>query len=797
MSAGTGPARRPPVRPGDVLDAGIEDLAYGGRGVARIGGFVVFVRGALPGERVRLRVRRVRRGFAEADCLRVDRPSADRTAPPCRHFGVCGGCDLQHLEPEAQARAKRAQVESLLGRVAGLREVEVRSERAGPAAGYRARMDFDFAAGPGGRPVLGLHRAGDPRAIEPIDSCLLLPDEAEAVRAAIGRLAAEHRLAPWDPRRRRGLLRRATVRAARATGEILVVLETGRGDPPGLPALARDLARRHPRVVGVVRRELDRMDRPAGESILTGRDHLFEEVDGDRLRIPAAAFFQPNAYGHAALRAAALAALEPGPDDAVLELYAGVGFFTLPVARRADRVVAVEGSREAVAAARDNAARAGIGNARFVAGEVGGLLPGLLEEEAITGVLVDPPRAGLEAGTVRALAGSRASRLAYVACDPATLARDLRGLTGEGGFRVERVVCLDLFPHTHHVECVARLVRSADRAGSGRGAARPAGGAAGPHGPGGVQVEQGGPGLELAVPRLAHDVLEGARPVDQAENALVLGAQLRAAGDLGRGHRRLEHDGVVGEHRPHLAPFVQAVDSLHDDLGGGHGQGDLLARVGLPFEELEEAAAPVEQGVDHLEDLLLDRPQELVGGDEPHADQDLAMPRRLVDLGRRDRVLLRGDDPLAHQEVPQAVAHRVGAREDDLAGVPVQAPGLGAPGQPEHPGLLGHAEQVEHVGQADAAQVAAQDRFAGHEDPRAPGPGVGKRTPATRRLQCCIHAAARQDSTLTGPAPPRTLSPRWRLGISKSSLFPRVSPLGRARAQGPGKRPDDQEELTA
>jgi 23S rRNA (uracil1939-C5)-methyltransferase len=459
MTGAAAAGDRPPLRPGDALEVEIDDLAFGGRGVARIGGFVVFVDGALPGERVRARVERVRRGFAEAGCLGIVRRSADRVPPPCPHFGACGGCDLQHLAPAAQARAKRGQVAALLERVAGLSEVAIaETVVVGEPVGYRTRMDFDFTPGPGGAPRLGLHRRGAPGPIEPLISCALLPPAAEAVRTSIASLAASRRLSVWDPRRRRGLLRRATIRTARATGEILVLLETGRGDPPALTALAAELTRRHPRLVGVVRRARDPSGRPAGESILAGRGFLVEEVEGDRLDIPATAFFQPNGYGLGALRRAALAALDPRPDEAVLELYAGVGFFTLPLARRAAAVVAVEGGREAARAARDNAARAGIGNLRVICGEVSESAAALLRDEPFGAVLVDPPRAGLDQRTVAALVGSAAARLAYVACDPATMARDLRGLAA-GGFTVERVVPLDLFPHTRHIECVAGLIR--------------------------------------------------------------------------------------------------------------------------------------------------------------------------------------------------------------------------------------------------------------------------------------------------------------------------------------------------
>lgn len=456
----TPPAGTP--RRGEDLTLDIVDLAFGGRGVGRVSGFVVFVEGALAGERVRARILRVKAGYAEAATTQVLSASPERTDPPCRHYGACGGCDLQHLSPAGQAEAKGRQLKAMLQRLAGLADPPVApAVAAGDPTGYRFRMDFDWATGPDGGPILGLHRAGRPAEILPLDRCLLMPDEANRIRDCAADRSRRLGLSAWDARRRRGLLRRLGLQMARGTNEVLITLETGRGDPPALGELGRDLARSFPRVVGVVRREFDRFDRPAGESILVGRDHLFEQVEEDRLKVPAGAFFQPNATGAVRLRQEAMAALEAGAHDSVLELYCGVGFFTLPVARRSRQVTAIDVSREAVAAARDNAARAGLGNTRFLCRDVEDALPDLLREGGPDAVLLDPPRTGLPGAAARAIAAAAVARVVYVSCDPSTLARDIR-ILGEGGLRLRSVTPLDLFPQTHHLECVASLERAPD-----------------------------------------------------------------------------------------------------------------------------------------------------------------------------------------------------------------------------------------------------------------------------------------------------------------------------------------------
>ncbi len=450
MTDARGPA---PVGAGDLVELELTDLAWGGAGVGRTpDGFVVFVEGGLAGERVRARIRRVRRGHAEAGCEAVLRPSPDRSVPPCRHYGACGGCDLQHLGLAAQSAMRRGQVAALLERIAGCEPETIAPtivvEGSGP---YRFRMDFDRGPGPDGTPVLGLHRRGEPAVLEPVPDCLILPEAGNRVRegieAALG--AREIPIA----------VKRVSIQVTPEAAEILITLALDVAPGPAMRALAVDLMAGFPVVVGVVGTWSPVAEGRPRFLTLAGRDFLEVEVDGDRLRVPAGAFFQPNVRGWSILRKLAIDLLDPQAADRVLELYCGVGFFTLPLARRAADVVAVEGMRSAVAATRDALARHGLTNTRLVGREVAGVLPALLRDREFDSVLVDPPRAGLADRSARLLSEARIRRIVYVSCDPGTLARDLKTLVSTGGFRVTRVVPIDLFPHTHHVECVAQLDR--------------------------------------------------------------------------------------------------------------------------------------------------------------------------------------------------------------------------------------------------------------------------------------------------------------------------------------------------
>ncbi len=450
---------RTPVR-GDQVEIRIDDLAYGGRGVGRIGRFVVFVDGALPGEVARVRIRRKKAGYAEASLVELVRSSPDRIRPRCEHYGECGGCDLQHLRVDAQAVAKGHQVREILARVARIDNPPVVETITSPEPwAYRFRMDLDWERRADGRPGLGLHRRDRPDQTFDIEACHLMSGEATRLVLWMRSRAARLGLRALDRKAGRGLLRRLAIQEAHATGEILLGLETGRGDPPALSTLARATTRKFPRVVGIVRREIDARGHTAGVSILAGRDHLFEEVEGDRFKIPASAFFQPNRPGTPLLRRLAIEALDPAPTHSILELHAGVGLFTIELARRAGTVVAVEGARESARAARENLARAGHGSSRVVAGDVAKEIVPLLEERSWDAILLDPPRTGLDPITVQILADSKVPRMVYVACDPSTMARDIRILRERGCYELRSVIPVDLFPQTHHVECVASLAR--------------------------------------------------------------------------------------------------------------------------------------------------------------------------------------------------------------------------------------------------------------------------------------------------------------------------------------------------
>jgi 23S rRNA (uracil1939-C5)-methyltransferase len=449
--------RRPPFRRGAEVTLTVDRMAYGGRGVGRIDGYLVLVPDTAPGDRVRARLWRVKPAYAEADLIEVETPSPGRTSPPCPHFGPCGGCAWQHLSDDEQLRAKEGIVRESLAHIAGLRDLEIRPILpANSPWAYRNKMEFTFHPDA----VVGLHRRGAFDRVVPITACLIQPDAANAILSEVRAWASASGASRYDARARTGLLRQIVIREAKRTGEIMVALIAAAPDVPGAGELAGRLVATAPRIASV----LLGVNPGASDglpltqtSVLAGRAYIEEEVAGLRFRIGLETFFQTNTDGAEQLvgTVGTFAGLRGG--EIVYDLYAGIGTLSLPLARRARQVHGVEIGLSAVEAARDNARRNGLTNVEFVAGDVRRLLPEVLARTGSPDLLVlDPPRSGAGSRVMRKTIAAAAPKIIYVSCNPTTLAPDLADLV-QAGYRVRAVQPIDLFPQTYHVECVVLL----------------------------------------------------------------------------------------------------------------------------------------------------------------------------------------------------------------------------------------------------------------------------------------------------------------------------------------------------
>jgi 23S rRNA (uracil1939-C5)-methyltransferase len=434
------------LKPGNLEEADVVDLAHDGRGIARVGGKAVFIEGALPGERVRFRVLKRRRQFDEAGLAAVLVPSPDRVTPRCAHFGVCGGCSLQHLAPAAQLAAKERQLLDNLARIGGVRPERVFPPLRGPDWAYRrrARLGVKYVHKKG-RVLAGFRERQSPYLAD-IRRCEILLGRFADLPAQLAALVQTLSMREKVPQ------------VELAAGDERAALVFRVMEEPSTEDLARlaEFARQNAVQIYLQSGGLQTI-RPLTEPALP----LTYALDGAlTLEFGPADFVQINREVNIAMVRSALDLLQPGPEDAVLDLFCGLGNFTLPLAQRAGRAVGVEGDTALVGKAQANAGRNGVKNANFFAENL--FEPahfGAWAADPYDLVLLDPPRAGaLEIMERIAQWGPR--RVVYISCHPGSLARDAGILVQAQGFRLIGAGVMDMFPHTTHVESVAAFERA-------------------------------------------------------------------------------------------------------------------------------------------------------------------------------------------------------------------------------------------------------------------------------------------------------------------------------------------------
>jgi 23S rRNA (uracil1939-C5)-methyltransferase len=443
----------------------IEALAAGGRGVGRAAGTVWFVPGAVPGDLVLAEPQRRRKRFVEGKILRLLRPSAARREPPCEFQGRCGGCPWMVLGEGDQATWKRRTLLDALERVGRLCEPPVEPLIApGGPTGYRNKVEFGLGQDRSGRPAVGLHSAVQPGRLVDLDCCLLQHEAANEVLRTARRVLLDPPPAPGErgdgPDRFRLVLRRSW-----SSGRIVVVLRESARPFPRSEALVRAITASHTEVSGVVRVRA-RPGRRGGalSTTLFGVPWLEERLGKHEFRLPPSTFLQVNGVAAAELVRLVIEAGRPHAGDRVLDLYGGVGVYGLALlAQGAGAVEVCDADGAAVACGRAAARKAGRRGIRFHQADAGTFLAGLPRGQGGFDLLVaNPPRTGLGPGVAKRILDLRPARIVMVSCDPATLARDLRDLVG-GGYGLQRVTPLDMFPQTAHVEAVATLSDSNSR----------------------------------------------------------------------------------------------------------------------------------------------------------------------------------------------------------------------------------------------------------------------------------------------------------------------------------------------
>lgn len=429
------------------VEAEIIDLSHDGRGVAKLEGKTAFISGALTGERVRARIHTSKKNFDEGHVLEVIEASALRVEPACPHFEICGGCALQHLKAEAQIDAKQHILMENFERIGHVTPGAVLPPLTDQPWGYRRKARLGVKWVPAKeRAIVGFREALKPMYIADIHSCrVLVPQVGERIHelsALVTSMDARERIAQIEV----------------AAGDDATALVFRHLDPLSVADVQRlvDFGQRT---------ELMIFLQPGGNETVHA---LWPETASLSFRIPAADvelafrpldFVQVNAGMNQRMIARALEMLDPQPDERVLDLFCGLGNFTLPIARRAAQVIGVEGEAGLVARARDNARANGIDNAEFFAADLSQDLRGeAWVRQGFDKLLLDPPRTGADA-CIPQLPLEGVRRIVYVSCHPGSLARDAGILVREHGYRLISAGVMDMFPHTAHVESIALFER--------------------------------------------------------------------------------------------------------------------------------------------------------------------------------------------------------------------------------------------------------------------------------------------------------------------------------------------------
>ena len=437
-----------------VYTGTVEGYSSEGLGIVRLDGAVVFVPRAVRGETIDLKITKVMKTAAAGEIVKIKKSSPERTKPECPYFGVCGGCDFQHLSYAEELWAKRQRVQDALTRLGGTDlQVEEILGAKNPLH-YRNKSQYPV----GGDGSIGFYK-GRTHAVVAVDRCMIQTEQSDATARAVGEWMRRYKVPAYDERTGKGLIRHVYVRTNRKGETLCCVLANGKQLPrePELAAYVRAAA---PKTVGVV---LGTNTRPGnvilGEKYRTlwGESCLMDTLCGLTFKLSVPSFYQVNRDQAEVLYGKALEFAGLTGAETVLDLYCGTGTITLCMAGKAKKVIGAEIVPAAIRDAEENAVRNHIGNAEFFCGDAADIAAKLekdgLRPDVIT---VDPPRKGLAPEVIASVAAMGPSRVVYVSCDPATLGRDVKIFAGLG-YQAVRAAAVDMFPGTKHVETVCLL----------------------------------------------------------------------------------------------------------------------------------------------------------------------------------------------------------------------------------------------------------------------------------------------------------------------------------------------------
>lgn len=448
-----------PVKKNDIVTVEFEDLTHDGSGVAKVEGYPLFVPFALPGEKAKVKVIKVNKGYGFGCLEEILEQSPDRVDYPCSLHKECGGAQLLHLSYEGQLRAKEKQVRDTLERIGGLKGVKV-NPVIGMENPWKYRNKVQVPVGfQNGRTVAGYYKKRSHEIVD-MTNCGVELSMDDSVVLKIRDILVNNGIAPYDEKEHRGIIRHIVVRWAKATGEIMVVLVTRTRTLPNLEEIVKDIVKAIPNVKSIVHNiNVKRTNVILGDRSLTlwGKSTITDTIGEIKFAISPRSFYQVNPVQTKVLYNQALQYAQLTGEETVIDAYCGIGTISLFLAQQAKKVYGVEIVEDAVRDARENAKLNNITNAEFVAGAAETVMMDWKNEGIKADVIVvDPPRKGCEESLLNTILTMKPKRVVYVSCNPGTLARDLRILE-DGGYKTLEVQPVDMFPQTTHCEAVAWL----------------------------------------------------------------------------------------------------------------------------------------------------------------------------------------------------------------------------------------------------------------------------------------------------------------------------------------------------
>jgi len=450
------------IKVGQLYDVIVTDLSHDGLGIARIDGFLVFIKDALPNERVVARITNAKKNYAHAHAIDKIKLTDHRTCPPCSLFETCGGCQIQHMTYSSQLEFKKSIVIRNMQKFAKIEMPPVLDVIGmDDPWRYRNKTQVPFGLDENGEIVAGFYKSRSHEIID-MPSCLIQTQIADDIITEVKQIACEFEIMPYDEATHDGLLRHVVLRVGFKTGQIMVIFVTKTSDLPHKEELCQRLITNFPAIKSIAHNVNPKATNVIfGDETNTiyGKKYIIDSLDGLEFLISARSFYQINPVQTEILYKLVVDYADIGADDVVIDAYCGIGTITLFLARVAKSVYGVEIVPDAIFDALENARINGIDNANFEVGKSEVVIPRLIKEGIIPDVIVvDPPRKGCDIALLDAIIKARPTRVVYVSCDSATLARDIKILIEEG-YQLEMIQPVDMFPQTSHVETVALMSR--------------------------------------------------------------------------------------------------------------------------------------------------------------------------------------------------------------------------------------------------------------------------------------------------------------------------------------------------